>query len=195
MCVRVVCAPVPAAVGWSPWLHAATALPALCQHSLTPLHHPITSSQLALAETISGLPWATKPVYGFITDSFPICGMRRRPYLILAGLLGEWVREGVREVAGSACTEASSKAQHSSPVVGLPPAKASPTTCCVCCSTGAGSTAWLCMAGLANSVGVAVACMTTAALATAFSDVVADSIVVQLARASPGQTEGGLQSM
>jgi hypothetical protein len=51
------------------------------------------------------------------------------------------------------------------------------------------------MAGLANSVTTAVACITTAALSTAFADVVADSIVVQLARASPGATEGALQSM
>jgi len=44
---------------------------------------------MAVADTISGLPWAVKPLYGFITDSFPICGMRRRPYLILAGLTGK----------------------------------------------------------------------------------------------------------
>lgn len=48
--------------------------------------HP---SQMALAETITAVPWTVKPLYGFITDSFPIFGMRRRPYLILAGLLGE----------------------------------------------------------------------------------------------------------
>jgi len=62
-----------------------------------------------------------------------------------------------------------------------------------CC--GAGSLAWLCMAGFANSVGTTIAFITAAALSTAFSDVVADSIVVQLARASPGATEGALQSM
>jgi hypothetical protein len=37
-----------------------------------------------------------------------------------------------------------------------------------------------------------VACVTAAAAATAFSDVVADSIVVELARASPGATEGDM---
>lgn len=44
---------------------------------------------MALVETITALPWTVKPLYGFITDSFPILGMRRRPYLILSGLLGE----------------------------------------------------------------------------------------------------------
>lgn len=55
-----------------------------------PFHHPpYPPPQMAVADTITNLPWAVKPLYGFITDSFPIAGMRRRPYLILAGLLGE----------------------------------------------------------------------------------------------------------
>ena len=29
-----------------------------------------------------------KPLYGFVTDTFPILGRRRRPYLILCGLSG-----------------------------------------------------------------------------------------------------------
>jgi hypothetical protein len=41
-----------------------------------------------------------KPLYGFITDSFPIWGMRRRPYLILAGLLGEKGHNSVCVVTG-----------------------------------------------------------------------------------------------
>ena len=34
------------------------------------------------------LPWAIKPLYGFISDSLPLWGYRRRPYLVLSGLLG-----------------------------------------------------------------------------------------------------------
>jgi hypothetical protein len=30
--------------------------------------------QMAIADTIAGLPWTVKPLYGFITDSFPIRG-------------------------------------------------------------------------------------------------------------------------
>ncbi|MGF1499412.1 MAG: folate/biopterin family MFS transporter [Elainellaceae cyanobacterium] len=39
------------------------------------------------------LPWMLKPLYGFISDGLPILGYRRRPYLILSGLLGagSWV--------------------------------------------------------------------------------------------------------
>ena len=34
------------------------------------------------------LPWMIKPVFGFISDGLPIFGYRRRPYLILSGILG-----------------------------------------------------------------------------------------------------------
>ncbi|MBE9146644.1 folate/biopterin family MFS transporter [Planktothrix mougeotii] len=39
------------------------------------------------------LPWVIKPLFGFISDGLPIFGYRRRPYLILSGLLGasSWV--------------------------------------------------------------------------------------------------------
>lgn len=42
---------------------------------------------------IVALPWIIKPVFGFISDGLPILGYRRRPYLILSGLLGtiSWV--------------------------------------------------------------------------------------------------------
>lgn len=41
---------------------------------------------------MSGLgaaPWVVKPVYGFLSDTVPIFGYRRRSYLIICGLLGE----------------------------------------------------------------------------------------------------------
>ena len=34
------------------------------------------------------LPWVIKPVYGFLTDGLPIFGLRRKPYLVIGGLLG-----------------------------------------------------------------------------------------------------------
>ncbi|EOD08974.1 hypothetical protein EMIHUDRAFT_311896 [Emiliania huxleyi CCMP1516] len=43
--------------------------------------------QAALMGVVS-LPWVIKPVYGFLTDGLPVFGYRRKPYLILAGLLG-----------------------------------------------------------------------------------------------------------
>ncbi|MGP1382515.1 MAG: folate/biopterin family MFS transporter [Thainema sp.] len=42
---------------------------------------------------IASLPWTTKPLFGFISDGFPLFRYRRRPYLILSGILGagSWI--------------------------------------------------------------------------------------------------------
>ncbi|KAE8731659.1 putative folate-biopterin transporter 6 [Hibiscus syriacus] len=34
------------------------------------------------------IPWVMKPVWGLLTDVFPIRGYRRRPYFVVAGILG-----------------------------------------------------------------------------------------------------------
>lgn len=44
--------------------------------------------QVDTFKAIAGVPWMIKPLYGFVTDTFPILGRRRRPYLILCGLSG-----------------------------------------------------------------------------------------------------------
>jgi folate/biopterin transporter len=45
---------------------------------------------------VVALPWMIKPVFGFISDGLPIFGYRRRPYLVLSGILGAaaWVYLG-----------------------------------------------------------------------------------------------------
>eukprot|EP00252_Welwitschia_mirabilis_P013415 TRINITY_DN2950_c0_g1_i2.p1 TRINITY_DN2950_c0_g1~~TRINITY_DN2950_c0_g1_i2.p1 ORF type:complete len:534 (-),score=97.12 TRINITY_DN2950_c0_g1_i2:247-1848(-) len=45
-------------------------------------------AETAIISGVSSVPWLIKPLYGFISDSFPLFGYRRRSYLILAGLLG-----------------------------------------------------------------------------------------------------------
>eukprot|EP00980_Cylindrotheca_fusiformis_P025900 scaffold14838_cov129-Cylindrotheca_fusiformis.AAC.5 len=45
-------------------------------------------SELSALTGIFVLPWTIKPLYGFLTDGFPLFGFRRRSYLILCGLLG-----------------------------------------------------------------------------------------------------------
>lgn len=42
---------------------------------------------------IVSIPWMVKPLLGFISDGLPILGYRRRPYLILSGILGalSWI--------------------------------------------------------------------------------------------------------
>lgn len=48
----------------------------------------LTPAQTSALLGISILPWTIKPVFGFISDGLPIAQYRRRPYLVLAGLLG-----------------------------------------------------------------------------------------------------------
>lgn len=39
-------------------------------------------------KAIAHIPWMIKPLYGFVTDTFPINGLRRQPYIIICGLTG-----------------------------------------------------------------------------------------------------------
>ena len=48
----------------------------------------LSPAEVAALMGIAALPWVIKPVFGFISDGLPIFGYRRRPYLILSGLLG-----------------------------------------------------------------------------------------------------------
>ncbi|XP_054807543.1 folate-biopterin transporter 1, chloroplastic [Prosopis cineraria] len=45
-------------------------------------------AETAVITGFSALPWLIKPLYGFISDSVPLFGYRRRSYLVLSGLLG-----------------------------------------------------------------------------------------------------------
>jgi hypothetical protein len=45
---------------------------------------------MSLVDTLAMVPWTIKPLYGLISDNFPLWGMRRRPYLVAAGLAGGW---------------------------------------------------------------------------------------------------------
>jgi folate/biopterin transporter len=48
----------------------------------------LSPAEVAALMGIAGLPWIIKPAFGFISDGLPIFGYRRRPYLILSGLVG-----------------------------------------------------------------------------------------------------------
>ncbi len=53
----------------------------------------LTPAQVSALLGIVALPWIIKPIFGLVSDGLPIFGYRRRPYLILAGILGtlSWV--------------------------------------------------------------------------------------------------------
>lgn len=48
----------------------------------------LTPAQVAALMGIIALPWVAKPLYGFLSDSLPLFGYRRRSYLILSSILG-----------------------------------------------------------------------------------------------------------
>lgn len=53
----------------------------------------MSPAQVSIANSVTSLPWIIKPVWGFISDCFPIAGKRRGPYLAIFGLVavGAWV--------------------------------------------------------------------------------------------------------
>jgi folate/biopterin transporter len=48
----------------------------------------LSPAEVSALMGVVALPWMIKPLFGFISDGLPILGYRRRPYLILSGLLG-----------------------------------------------------------------------------------------------------------
>ena len=62
----------------------------------------LTPAQVAAMMGIAALPWVIKPVFGFISDSLPIWGYRRRSYLILSGGLGCLAWVGMASIVQSA---------------------------------------------------------------------------------------------
>ena len=48
----------------------------------------LTPAEVAALTGIASAPWTIKPLFGFISDGFPLFGYRRRPYLVLSGFLG-----------------------------------------------------------------------------------------------------------
>lgn len=94
---------------------------------------------------IVALPWMVKPLFGFISDGLPVFGYRRRPYLILSGLLG--------------------------------------------------TASWLLLATVVTRPWQAIAAISLGSLSVAFSDVIADSLVVERARSESQSEAGSLQSI
>jgi folate/biopterin transporter len=47
----------------------------------------LTPVDVTYISSISAIPWIIKPLYGFISDTFPFLGYKRKSYLVLSGLL------------------------------------------------------------------------------------------------------------
>ena len=45
-------------------------------------------STVMYLSSVTTLPWMVKPLYGWLSDTFPLFGYRRKSYMILSGLLG-----------------------------------------------------------------------------------------------------------
>ncbi|WP_404787574.1 folate/biopterin family MFS transporter [Altericista sp. CCNU0014] len=56
----------------------------------------LTPAEVAAMMGVVSLPWVIKPIFGFLSDSLPIFGYRRRSYLLISSLLGcgAWVAMG-----------------------------------------------------------------------------------------------------
>lgn len=48
----------------------------------------LSPATVAAMTGLAALPWVVKPLFGFLSDSLPILGYRRRSYLIVSGVLG-----------------------------------------------------------------------------------------------------------
>ena len=48
----------------------------------------LSPSEVDAYRGIAALPWIIKPLYGFLTDTVPLLGYRKKSYLIVAGLIG-----------------------------------------------------------------------------------------------------------
>ena len=58
------------------------------------------------SQALAHIPWMIKPLYGFFTDTFPIYGLRRRPYIVICGLAGgDHVPHRLRSVDGQCCPD------------------------------------------------------------------------------------------
>ena len=50
--------------------------------------HQLTGPQLQMYKAIIALPWALKPLVGILSDSMPLFGYRKAPYILIATILG-----------------------------------------------------------------------------------------------------------
>ena len=70
------------------FVEGALGLARLAQTFLLKDELKLGPAELSATLGLLSLPWTIKPLYGFLSDGFPIFGYRRRSYLVLAGFVG-----------------------------------------------------------------------------------------------------------
>ena len=131
-------------------------------------------AEMSALTGIFTLPWTVKPIYGFLSDGFPLFGYRRRSYLVLAGIVG--------------CLSYTALGADFWNM--LPPYESG-----VAAATDASTNLGWLGSKVTDLQGTVAALMLSSAC-IAFSDVVADGIVVQRTRESDDpKVAGGLQSL
>ena len=70
------------------FVEGALGLARLAQSYLLKDELSLGPAELSALTGLFVLPWTIKPVYGFLSDGFPLFGYQRKSYLICAGLLG-----------------------------------------------------------------------------------------------------------
>jgi folate/biopterin transporter len=70
------------------FVQGALGLARLAQTFLLKDELQLGPAELSALTGLFVLPWTIKPIYGFLSDGFPLLGYKRRSYLILAGLVG-----------------------------------------------------------------------------------------------------------
>jgi hypothetical protein len=70
------------------FVEGALGLARLAQTYLLKDELSLGPAELAALTGMFALPWTIKPVYGFLSDGFPLFGYKRKSYLVAAGLLG-----------------------------------------------------------------------------------------------------------
>ena len=44
----------------------------------------VSPAQLISLYAVISIPWMFKPIYGFVSDAFPLCGYHRKPYIFFS---------------------------------------------------------------------------------------------------------------
>ncbi len=74
-------------------LNGLAALPSLSLQFLLKNQMKLGASQMAYFQAIVLIAWVIKPLWGYISDTFPILGSRRKSYLVMSSILAalSWI--------------------------------------------------------------------------------------------------------